>query len=335
MNDFWKKFKMPIIAFTAVIIFIFLIIFIYWKWTVNSGMKLVDAGQFGDQFGFLSCIFSGLGVAGLIATLVYQYEERKLQTKQWEHQLFETTFFNLLQNQREIANEINLKLYFYSNFQMNGFDVSGKLFFKKSKSIIEEIKQALDEAKTVEYDKAEFEKTIDEYDRYFSDQDFMYQEFEEKETKARNDINNKYKNPIILEFYKIDNHKLEEYKSKSDVYKLKQAYIHFYDKYGYEFGNYFQHLFHILKLVDYHFLKNDKSDDDEIKEAKKYTNILQAQTTIPELLLLYYNCFNYPEMKALVAKFDFLDSLSINHLIKPDHHVLKEIKLFEDKNPSI
>lgn len=83
-----------------------------------------DRGTFGDKFGAINALFSGLAFAGLIVTLLYQKEELKLQreelaqtreelkgqreefeeqNKTMKRQRFENTFFNMLSLQQEIV----------------------------------------------------------------------------------------------------------------------------------------------------------------------------------------------------------------------------------------
>lgn len=86
-----------------------------------------NQGTFGDTFGAVNALFSGLAFAGLIATLLYQKEELKLQreelqqtreelkgqreefeeqNKTLKRQRFENTFFNMLSLQQEITNNL-------------------------------------------------------------------------------------------------------------------------------------------------------------------------------------------------------------------------------------
>ena len=87
-----------------------------------------DRGTFGDMFGAVNSLFSGLAFAGLIATLLYQREELKLQreelaqtreelkgqreefeeqNKTMKRQRFENTFFNMLSLQQEIVTNLS------------------------------------------------------------------------------------------------------------------------------------------------------------------------------------------------------------------------------------
>ena len=86
-----------------------------------------ERGMFGDMFGAVNALFSGLAFAGLIVTLLYQKEELKLQreelaqtreelksqrvefeeqNKTLKRQRFENTFFNILSLQQNIVNDL-------------------------------------------------------------------------------------------------------------------------------------------------------------------------------------------------------------------------------------
>lgn len=94
-------------------------------WLINKNIDCsTERGTFGDMFGAVNALFSGLAFAGLIVTLLYQKEELKLQreelaqtreelkgqreefeeqNKTMKRQRFENTFFNMLSLQQEIV----------------------------------------------------------------------------------------------------------------------------------------------------------------------------------------------------------------------------------------
>ena len=91
-------------------------------WSINKFIdEPTNQGTFGDMFGAVNALFSGLAFAGLIATLLYQREELKLQRKELneqklefreqnktlKRQRFENTFFNMLSLQQEIVANIS------------------------------------------------------------------------------------------------------------------------------------------------------------------------------------------------------------------------------------
>lgn len=77
-------------------------------------------GAFGDQFGAVNALFSGLAFAGLIYTIILQRRDLKLQRQEMKEQTrefkkenetlriqrFENTFFNMLSQFQEVVNNI-------------------------------------------------------------------------------------------------------------------------------------------------------------------------------------------------------------------------------------
>lgn len=76
----------------------------------TKGRDLSGAGTFGDSFGALNTLFSGLAFAGIIISIVLQSkelretrEELKGQKLQLERQAFENAFFQMLRLHNEIV----------------------------------------------------------------------------------------------------------------------------------------------------------------------------------------------------------------------------------------
>lgn len=77
---------------------------------------VTERGVFGDKFGAINSLFSGLALAGLIATLLLQKEALRKQHDEFEDVLktqriqnFENTFFNMLTLQQEIVKNLSFE----------------------------------------------------------------------------------------------------------------------------------------------------------------------------------------------------------------------------------
>ncbi len=89
-----------------------------------------ERGAFGDMFGAVNALFSGLAFAGIIISILLQNKELKLQREELEQtrdelkgqkeqlqnqnltmnrQRFENTFFQLLRNHRDIVNSMDIR----------------------------------------------------------------------------------------------------------------------------------------------------------------------------------------------------------------------------------
>ena len=129
-----------IIGFVLIIVIIVLWYF-SWKWIDNNIIADVKdqsnisaAGAFGDKFGAINSLFSGLAFGGIIFTILLQRKELRLQREELEetrdvfksqnstleNQKFENTFFQMLNLFHSIVNSIDLKV--ASNVEKKGRD---------------------------------------------------------------------------------------------------------------------------------------------------------------------------------------------------------------------
>lgn len=115
----------PLILLSVGVVGLF---FASWWWLTASINDPEQRGQFGDQFGAVNALFSGLAFAGLIFTIILQKKELALQreeltetraelkgqkeqleeqNKTLKIQRFENTFFQMLNQFQEIVNNIS------------------------------------------------------------------------------------------------------------------------------------------------------------------------------------------------------------------------------------
>ena len=108
---------------------IVLFVILAWSITWYQLKDLPERGTFGDMFGAVNALFSGLAFVGVIFAIMLQSKELKLQRKELKFtrselegqklqleaqnttlrkQNFENTFFELLRIQNEITNAIDL-----------------------------------------------------------------------------------------------------------------------------------------------------------------------------------------------------------------------------------
>ena len=93
-------------------------------------------GTFGDQFGAVNALFSGLAFAGLIYTIILQRRDLKLQRQEMKEQTrefkkendtlriqrFENTFFNMLSQFQEVVNNLKVTKNFYNGAGRDSFE---------------------------------------------------------------------------------------------------------------------------------------------------------------------------------------------------------------------
>lgn len=97
-------------------------IIIWLTWPISE-YSIGQSGVFGDSFGVLTALFSGLAFSGLIITILLQREDLKLQRddlklqrdelketrEELKFQNFETTFFQMLRLHNSILESIDIK----------------------------------------------------------------------------------------------------------------------------------------------------------------------------------------------------------------------------------
>ncbi len=82
---------------------------IVWNvWPIDS-KTIGQAGVFGDSFGVLTSLFSGLAFAGLIITIWQQQEELTLTRDEIKKQHFENMLFRMLEIHNSIVNDFDLR----------------------------------------------------------------------------------------------------------------------------------------------------------------------------------------------------------------------------------
>lgn len=97
-----------------------------------------------------------------------------------------------------------------------------------------------------------------------------------------------------------------------DFYEINDAYI----------GHYFRSLYNIFKFVN----------ESNVENERLYTNLVRAQLSRNELLLLFYNCLSdlgNEKFKPLVEKYTLLKTVPKKALFSQDHLELYEKSAFE------
>lgn len=132
---------------------------------------------------------------------------------------------------------------------------------------------------------------------------------------------------VFLYFYKA--FKVAVVKNKSNLYfdhkdflSIKQAELRMSNSFRSYFMNRAQNLSHYYRFV-YNIFKFIDGSDLSDSQKKKYANILRAQLSDYELLMLFYNGLS-PNGKKFIQyfnKYALLDNLPVNKLISKSHVV--------------
>ena len=250
-------------------------------WLINKNIDCsTERGTFGDMFGAVNALFSGLAFAGLIVTLLYQKEELKLQreelaqtreelkgqreefeeqNKTMKRQRFENTFFNMLSLQQEIV--ANLSYEYYASPNIRPHNIPEEIFYKGAPK---------------------------------------------GQLHGRETFEGIYKHAIIE--YNGARH------ADGIIKILKQnGYIAYpFISVTTRFDHYFRHLYHIYKFVD-------TSDLIEDSERYDYACIIRSQLSDYELVMMFYNCLTAngrDKFKPLIEKYAVFNNLRLELLAK-------------------
>jgi hypothetical protein len=219
-------------------------------------------GQYGDMFGAINALFTGLAFAGLIITIILQSQELKLQRKELGQtraefkqqnntlilQRFENTFFNLISLHHQIVGAIDFT--YYSEKRMLD-QLSARTAFSMV-TAGPEFQPLSPELENI---------TIIGRDVF----KYLYE--------AKGELKDKLKNVSRPE----------------DVITI---YLPAFMKIQTDFKHYFRNLYRIFKLVDetdFSFGNTDINEDEVKAIQYKYTSIMRAQLSPYELLWLFYN----------------------------------------------
>ena len=302
-----------------------------------------NSGVIGDTIGGTTAPIIGiLSIFLLSWTLIEQMRSNEKQQEFAMDEQFKSTFFNLLQVQRNIVE--NMKGYF--SYLMESvddeqiLDVKGSNFFIHARKQLLLIFAALNNKEFHnKYDPIEavnqeiaIEYVEREYvEKYGADNLPYIKEGKELDEKIKN-MRADYRFKYINDTYSIEKSKYDLYQKLSIDGKIKMGYKFLLSKYEI-LGQYFKHLYHILQFIkstENERLNNRISESKKNKiytQFKQYAQFVQAQMSTDELLLLYYHSFIQKDLQELIIHYDLLENLPIKDLIVPEHSCNAKIKL--------
>lgn len=206
-------------------------VYIYHFWGRPLPPHAATWGTFGDYFGgVLGTLFNILGVLLIFLTFKRQEDYSHIER-------FETTFFNLLDNQREIVKSLS------------GFFWEPEL------------------AKNVK---------VESYSYITA-----------------------FSNELAPMVNKVDD--ISNYLACQK--EISAVYLKVYERIADQLGHYFRHLYHIVKYTD----------ESDVKDKKKYIDIVQAQMNNNELYCVFYNSISDLGIKRLLPllkEYQFFENIT-------------------------
>lgn len=232
-------------------------------------------GQFGDLFGAVNALFSGLAFAGLIITIRQQHKDLEYQRQAIEQTNRE------MQNQTEEFNQQN------ETMKIERFENTFFKMLEVQQSIVNDLYAA------------------DSHKEWVKQDNYSGRSANEVLTKYEYRGRNLFYYVFILCDHKLANN-IFPYKTSasglSEVIKFRgKACLDDYMTTT-MFDHYFRHLYSILKFI---------SLNEWLGEEKQYQYATFVRATLSryELVMLYYNGFFHPKMKKMIERYCLLNNI--------------------------
>lgn len=258
-------------------------------------------GQFGDKFGAVNALFSGLAFAGIIITLLLQRRDLTETRNAMGHERFDNTFFQLLNLHIDITAKLAVKgrhgLEAFESFaeHIKTCDPDFYAFSALQKLSRDKVRTIID-TKTI---------SAQTYPELTPADITNLNEYLEQGTRA-------------FENHLDDDIAMHEAKVVNAYKKSAEEHIDY-------FSHYFRNLYHILKFIDESTLIGND-------EKYMYSKFVRSQLSDIELVCIFYNSISkielpgrekmelgYPKMQRFLNKFDILQNMNPRSLIHPIH----------------
>lgn len=312
-------------------------------------LDFTEKGEIGDTIAGTTAPIIGLVNAILLYfTLREQYRFNEHQIGISKEEQFKSTFFNLLQEHRDIKQKVESSFSYLDcqdvRKRFDDYHVKGEMFFINASNQISLIFSSLEQKDCYGYsqeDAIDIEDSIEE-DVYndgingINVPPIEIKEFEKKCSEKRL--------PFILGYvnqqYCITQSGHLKYNSVNTIQKKIAIAYYFFYRHHCNVSVYFRHLYHILKFVRYseaqylRYSSNHSQQADIHKKYREYVQFVQAQMSTAELKLLFYNSFLFPKMQELLIHYGLLENLCIQDLCMKDHNCISAFHL-KNKNKEI
>lgn len=300
-------------------------------------MSFLNTGQIG---GISSPIVGIVSIILLAYTLIEQLDFNRKQVLLQRQEQFKTTFFQLLQEQREITNSL------YSSYEVVKLNeptvtqkiaVKGQQFFRMGTFVLRNLFESMEYGCYCHsYNPEEIEQLIIKYESESDYDNYLENEQDNLHSFSLSSIKKESCFCFLNDKYKITSEEFESYKRMDIKQKIDFVYRRFFNVHE-ECGYYFRHLYRILYFVR-------RSEDEELNGvedfavrqqiSKRYFELVQfvqAQMSTKELLMVFYNSFSFPKLRDLLIKYNILENLTVENLIDFSHNCIEGYHLKHQK----
>lgn len=315
--------------FLVPVIFTQSAIFDFWRF--NS-----DTGSIGDTIGGTTAPIIGLiSIYLLVATLWEQKKSSETQLKFMRDEKFESTFFNLLNEQREIQKSLHARFWGISKNNATrtiAKYVKGQEFFSMANYELSVLFKSFDrDDYKHDYNSNQISEILESvYDEMYEGINVPH-DLKEQNAALLEEVHSDAVCAYFNDLYNVTEAEFNSYKSLTQEQKIAFVYSKFFKRRD-NCGHYFRHLYHVIAFVEDCEKKeleatDAKNHNEVCNKYKMYAQFIQAQMSLEELLMQFYNSFCYSKAKDLIVKYDLLENLYIENLIKPEHNCVEEFGL--------
>lgn len=230
-------------------------------------------GVYGDMFGAVNTLFSGLAFAGIIYTIYQQGTELRLQRKELKMQREEVAKTNKALEEQIKTAEIQR----FENTFFNMIDLHNNL--------VKDLAVTVQDVDTWVQPK-EFEKIYTGKEAF----SYLYNEFKDTETRMKEIANQE--NIDAVQFYGFRPEAMGD------------SYDSFFKKTEKKIQPYYKNLFNLISIIH-------EKDQVEDEEKKYYLRILESQLSPDELLMLFYRTMTKGgrQMRILTKQYSLLKDI--------------------------
>lgn len=352
-NDWWEKIAIYIVIFGLVALAIYSLKIFYKGYSLFTDWNNLDieaTGLFGDFFGgVIGSLWTLAGVFLYFSALKVQQKQLDIQMRDMKQnenlisqQQFETTFFGLLQTQRDLKKEMSVT--FWEVAKNNGTYkiqktvlASGNIFPR----IIQDLKSLYSLYKSNTYNiwnEDEVNFFISQFHAQVENsQDDPSYDYAKEYNKVIANLNDSF----LTWFYGLKKETITKAQSyENDDMICRCIYGHIYIKYHEQLGYYFRHLYNITKFLNTEKITcinnlSKPNPEELIKIEKRFNNYFSFIYSIlsdSELALLFYNSLLFPKSKKLYIDYGMFNNLLSNKLIKKEHANLIDNANLKDSN---
>lgn len=306
----------------AIIIVLSIDLYFLWKTNSTDTKPSMSLGEFGDFFGgTLNPVFTFLTFLGLIITIVVQQQELKLARTEFRKtadtlktQEIENTLFNILNLHHKIVQDLCLDISKLNSIPLSNFLTHTRLLTIPNLSDI-----ISDDEDHENHDDHENHEGLEEL--------LLSSTTKKAGLELRNNeqllIRGRDVFAAVINYLSIE--------CGNDAIKTMKKFKQLQVFHNHILGHYFRNLYQALKLVESH----EKTISE--KQQRRYTNLIRAQLSTNELILLLFNCLDKVvddgQFKNLLVKYRMLEHLPLKQtdngvLIKGfDIHVSNDMLL--------